>query len=247
MKKTCRPILSLLILLVFSFGLFTVAGAESAVDTILATGTTQAFSAEEVPDEDIQTILKAGVSTASTINQQPWFFVAITDRSLMQELAGSGMGSGGRPGATAPEGMTLPEGMTPPESGMPEGGDPPSMPAGPSGSSAGAKASLGSSPLAIIVYMNTASKSPSPEYDFGLATQNMAIAASSLGYGVKIVSSPAMSLNGENHDQICEKLGISKDLKAVAVLLVGRPEESADTVSSASVRDTPDAKSVIIH
>ena len=117
----------------------------------------------------------------------------------------------------------------------------------PGGFSGGAKASLGDSPLAIVVYMNTASKFPSPEYDCGLATQNMVIAASALGYGVKIVSSPTMSLNGENHDAICEKLGIDTGLKAVAVLLIGKTDSSVDSVSSASTRDALDAKSVILH
>lgn len=249
-----RSLISLLVLLVFSFSLFSAAGAESAVDTILSTGTTQSFTSDAVPDEDIRTILQAGVSTASAINQQPWYFVALTSQELMKEIGGSGMSLGGRPdgesGQAAP-----PEGFTPPAEGMPGGGDKPSgegfpsgsMPAMPGGSSGSAKTSLGDSPLAIIVYMDTASKSPSPEYDCGLATQNMVIAASALGYGVKIVSSPTMSLNGQNHDQICEKLGVNTSLKAVAVLLIGKTAEDTDAVSSASVRDELDAKSVIIH
>ena len=137
----------------------------------------------------------------------------------------------------------------PPEgfSGVPAGDKPEGgMPAMPAGMSGGAKASLGDSPLAIIVYMNPNSKSPSPEYDCGLATQNMVIAASALGYGVKIVSSPTMSLNGEKHDEICEKLGVDTSLKAVAVLLIGKAEETVDGVSSASVREAVENKSVII-
>ena len=242
MKMKNTRITALLMMLIFTVTLAASAGAENAVDTILATGTTQAFAADVVPDEDIQTILQAGVSTASAINQQPWYFAAITNQDLMKEIAGSGMSFGGRPeGAGAPpEGMgTPPEGMT-----MPEGGDRPAMPAAGAG---GAKASLGDSPLAIIVYMNPNSKSPAPEYDCGLATQNMVIAASALGYGVKIVSSPTMSLNGEKHDEICEKLGVDTGLKAAAVLLIGKPAEETDAVSSASVRDDLDAKSVIIH
>ena len=125
----------------------------------------------------------------------------------MKEIGGGGMSFGGRPdgAGTPPEGMGTPtEGMGAPTGDKPEGGDRPVMPAGGAGE---AKASLGDSPLAIIVCMNPNSKSPSPEYDCGLATQNMVIAASALGYGVKIVSSPTMSLNGEKHDEICEKLG----------------------------------------
>ena len=239
MKRFYRPFISLLIALVLIPGLFTAAGAESAVDLILQTGTTQSFTDAAVPDEDIEAILQAGISTASAINQQPWYFVAVTNRDLMKEIGGSGMSFGG----SRPEGAgTPPEGAEAPS--MPENGEKPAMPSGFSG---GAKASLGDSPLAIIVYMDTSSKSPSPEYDCGLATQNMVIAASALGYGVKIVSSPTMSLNGTNHDVICEKLGIDTGLKAVAVLLVGTPAEAEDAVSGASVRDTLDEKSVVIH
>ena len=248
MKKTNRRIFALLTLLVLAAGLTVSAGAEGAVDTILATGTTQSFAADAVPDEDIQTILRAGASTSSAINQQPWFFAAITNQELMKEIGGSGMSFGGRPdgAGSPPEGMgTPPDGMTPPSGDKPEGGDRSAMPAGGAG---GAKASLGDSPLAIIIYMDPNSKSPSPEYDCGLATQNMVIAASALGYGVKIVSSPTMSLNGEKHDEICAKLGVDTSLKAVAVLLIGRPaEEAADATSSASVREPVDSKSVIIH
>ena len=244
MKRNYRLFVTLLVLAVFSVSFCVSAGAESTVDTILQTGTTQAFTTDEVPEEDIQTILQAGISTASAINQQPWYFVAITDQALMSEIAGSGMSFDGRPDG-APEGATPPEGMNPPDLGeRPEKGD---MPAMPSGFSGGAKASLGDSPLAIIIYKDTASKSPSPDYDCGLATQNMVIAASALGYGVKIVSSPTMSLNGQNHDEICEKLGIDTSLQAVAVLLIGMQDESTDAVSSASVRDDLNAKSVIIH
>ena len=146
---------------------------------------------------------------------------------------------------TLPEGMgTPPEGMNAPSGDKPEGSDRPAMPAGGTG---GAKASLGDSPLAIVVYMDPNSKSPSPEYDCGLATQNMVIAASALGYGVKIVSSPTMSLNGEKHDEICAKLGVDTSLKAVAVLLIGKPAEGTDAVTGASVREAVDSKAVIIH
>ena len=250
-----RSLIALLVLLVFSFGLCSAAGAETAVDTILRTGTAQSFTSDAVPDEDILTILQAGIATASAINQQPWYFVALTNQELMKEIGGSGMSFSGRPDNTQGQ-STPPEGFSAPPAGdMPGNGEIPSgdgflsggMPSMPGGSTGGAKASLGDSPLAVIVYMNTASKSPSPEYDCGLATQNMVIAASSLGYGVKIVSSPTMTLNGQNHDQICEKLGIDTSLKAVAVLLIGKTAESTDAVTGASVRDEVTSKSVIIH
>lgn len=47
--------------------------ADSAVDVIMNTGTTQAFTAEAVSSEDLEMILRAGLAAESAINQQPWF------------------------------------------------------------------------------------------------------------------------------------------------------------------------------
>lgn len=197
--------------------------AASAVDTIMTVGTTQAFSDEAVAAEDVQTILQAGLAAESAINQQPWFFVAGTDKEVIAELSASG----GMPGGVGMPSMPK-DGEAP---AIPNGGEMPaapkdgSMPAPPQGGAPGAgggsaKAALGNSPLAIIVYKNDATSSPNPDFDCGLAVQNMYIAAASLGYGAKIISSPTMTLNGANHDQICEKLGVDPSLTAVAVLLI---------------------------
>ena len=244
----------------------------AAVDTVMTVGTTQAFTDDPVSPEDVRTILEAGLAAESAINQQPWFFAAVTDREVMEDLSASGGRPGkgsmpsppeGAPGSGAPDGapdgapgFTPPEGA--PESAPPEGapgsapteGAPGSAP--PSGTSgfkggSGARASLGDSPLAIIVYMDGNTSSPNPDFDCGLAVQNMVITAASLGYGVKIVSSPTMTLNGTEHDQICEKLGVDPSLTAIAVLLVGVPDESTDAVSGSSARDNLETKTVIIE
>ena len=222
--------------------------ADSAVDVIMSTGTTQAFTDEAVAAGDLETILRAGLSTASAINQQPWFFVAVTNQEVMKEIAGSGMGGfappanmGAKPEG-APEGM--PEGAP---AGMPEGAPAGDRPAAPPFGAGGAKASLGDSPAAIIIYKSGASKSPDASFDCGLATQNMVIAASSLGYGVKIVSSPTMSLNGEKHDALCEKLGVDPSMQAVAVLLIGKADSGTDATSGATTREAFDAKTSIIE
>ena len=220
---------------------------ESAVDVIMNTGTTQAFTDEAVPAEDLETILRAGLSAASAINQQPWFFVAVTDQELMKEIAGSGMGGFTPPAGKvekpegAPEGMPEggPEGFP---GGAPEGTPAGDRPAAPPMGGGGAKASLGDSPAAIIIYKNGASKSPDASFDCGLAAQNMVIAASSLGYGVKIVSSPTMTLNGENHDALCEKLGVDPSMQAVAVLLIGKADAGTDATSSATTRESLESK-----
>ncbi|MCF0231071.1 MAG: nitroreductase family protein [Enterococcus sp.] len=86
-------------------------------------------------------------------------------------------------------------------------------------------------------HKNTATKSPNADFDCGLACQNMVIAANALGYGVKIVSSTANALNGENHDALCEKLGVDPALTAVAVLLIGYQDDTVDGASGATTRN----------
>ena len=210
-------------------------------DTILTAGTTQAFTDEAVPEEDIRTILQAGLASESAINQQPWFFVAVTDKAVMEELSSSG-GMPPMGGAMPDAPMGAPAGEAPKDAPM--GGAPKDAPA--PVAAGGAKAALGDSPLGILVYMDENSKSPNPNFDCGLAVQNMYIAAVSLGYGAKVISSPTMTLNGEKHDQICEELGVDPSLTAVAVLLVGKADETVDGASGASIRADFDSKVSII-
>lgn len=218
-----------LVMLTCSFSM-----ADSVVETIMNVGTTQAFSDEAVSADDLNTILQAGMAAASAINQQPWYFVAVTNKDVMSEISSAGGGFTPPAGASKPEGASAP-------SGAPAGG-PSGMPA----ASGSAKAALGDSPAAIIIYMNEKTSSPNASFDCGLAAQNMYLAAASLGYGVKIVSSPTMSLNGTNHDALCEKLGVDPSYTAVAVLLIGKQDTTVDAVTGATTRsDFADKTSIV--
>ena len=228
MKKILSIVMSLMMVLTLAS-----AGAENdAVQLILTTGTTQAFTQEAIPEADIQTIVQAGLKATSAINQQPWYFVVVEKADVMAELAGGGMPAG------APAGMAPPAGADDGASnGDAASSGAPAMPA-----STGAKAAMGDSPVAIIIYMNEATASPNASFDCGLACQNMVIAASALGYGTKIISSPTMTLNGANHDALCEKLGVDPAYQAVAVLLVGHTAAEVDGATGASVRGTMEEK-----
>lgn len=261
MNSKSKKLVALILAIVLAFCGVS-AFAEDAVQTILNAKTTQAFTHEPVPDEDLNTILMAGTSATSAINQQPWFFAVVTNQEIMEEIAGAGFGGmpSGMPAGGLPEGMS--EGFTPPEGAsfpkdmpqnmpaMPEGsGMPQNMPSGnampqgvPGAGSGSAKAALGDSPVAVIVYMNENSSSPNASFDCGLACQNMVIAANALGYGTKIISSPTMSLNGENHDALCEKLGVDPSLSAVAVLLIGIADTEVDGATGATTRSAIEEK-----
>lgn len=78
--------------------------------------TTQYFTDEAVKEEDVTTILTAGVNAPSAMNGQPWHFTAITDRTVLQQIAddmGSGAPAGMQPPAEGEGGTDIPS--TPPE------------------------------------------------------------------------------------------------------------------------------------
>ena len=250
MKKLVSLLLAVMMLLT-SVSAF----ADGAVTVILSTGTTQAFTADPVDEADLELILQAGLTATSAINQQPWFFAVVTNADVMAELA-----SGGTMTAAAP---TADDAASSGESAGDSAGDAAAAPAGddasagdsagdsaadsagaaaPAATTGAAKAALGDSPVAIIIYMNTNTASPDPSFDCGLACQNMVIAANALGYGTKIISSPTMTLNGAQHDALCETLGVDKTYTALAVLLLGKPDAQLDATATASQRNTLEEK-----
>ena len=71
------------------------------------------------------------------------------------------------------------------------------------------------------------------DYDCGLATQNMYIAAQSLGLGAHIYGAPIANINSKK-----ESFGIPEGFRAVAALRIGHVDSNVDAVSSASPRKT---------
>ena len=57
---------------------------------------------------------------------------------------------------------------------------------------------------------------------------------------------PECRREGEKHDQICEQLGVDSSMTAVAVLLVGKRDETVDGVTGATTRADLDSKVSII-
>ena len=226
MKKVLVLLLSMIMLsITFS------AGAEEIVDQIINMRTTSAFSDKALDDVSVEKIVAAGLAAASARNLQPWHFAVVSDQDVMSRISGTG---GGQPNADARQ-----EGEGPAQRHESNGAPP----------ARGARAGLGSSPVAIIVYTSTESMKAdyaggnTALFDCGLATQNMVLAANTLGYGAKIVAGPLDTLNGAEHDVLCELLNVDTGMSAVAVLLIGVPAETTvDAASGASVRADSDRK-----
>jgi nitroreductase len=71
-----------------------------------------------------------------------------------------------------------------------------------------------------------------PDFDCGLTTESMFVAAHGLGLGARIYGSPAGNINSKR-----ELFQIPSGYKAVVVLRIGNIDESADAVSGATTRN----------
>ena len=201
--------------------------------------TTQYFTDEAVKEEDVTTILTAGVNAPSAMNGQPWHFTAITDQAVLEQIAddmGGGAPAGMQPPAEGEDGADAPSALPEDWDGeLPEGpGDGEGMPSAPADSggesgAAPAKADITGAPLAIVVSCGEGS-----ELDAGLACQTMSVTAQLLGYGTKILTSPTIALNGEKQEEYRQLLGIPEDYSAAAVLLVGYADSSAEEADGAT-------------
>lgn len=87
--------------------------------------------------------------------------------------------------------------------------------------------------LIIISGVETLPAGTTPDFDCGLATQSMFIAAEGLGLGARIYGSPVRNVNLKR-----EAYQIPAGYKAVMVLRVGNINKSVDAVSAASTRKT---------
>jgi nitroreductase len=84
----------------------------------------------------------------------------------------------------------------------------------------------------LIVISGTESPTgTTPDFDCGLATQSMFIAAHGLGLGARIYGSPAGTINARR-----DAFQIPAGYKAVVVLRIGNTDKTVDAVSAASPR-----------
>ena len=89
----------------------------------------------------------------------------------------------------------------------------------------------------LIVVSGTESQQEgsTPDFDCGLATHSMFVAAEGLGLGARIYGSPVGNINSKR-----EVYQIPAGYKAVVVLRIGNIEKTADAVSAATPRKMPE-------
>jgi nitroreductase len=85
--------------------------------------------------------------------------------------------------------------------------------------------------IIVVVSGLEAENGTTPDFDCGLATENMFIALHGLGLGAHIYGSPAGKINSNK-----ELFQIPDGYKAVVALRIGNVDKSVDAVSAASPR-----------
>jgi nitroreductase len=83
----------------------------------------------------------------------------------------------------------------------------------------------------VIVSGIESEEGDTPDFDCGLATESMFLAAHGLGLGARIYGSPAGKINSNR-----ELFQIPSGYKAVVALRIGNVDESVDAVSAATQR-----------
>jgi len=83
----------------------------------------------------------------------------------------------------------------------------------------------------IVISGKVSQNGATPDFDCGLATQNMFVAATSMGLGARIYGGPIAAAREKR-----EKLQIPEGFTPVIMLRVGNIEKSTDAVSGASPR-----------
>ena len=61
--------------------------AQAVINNIMTRTSIRQYTAEPVSQQDVETLLRAGMAAPTAVNAQPWHFVAITDKAKLKELA----------------------------------------------------------------------------------------------------------------------------------------------------------------
>lgn len=200
-RKRDKGILLVLVVLMSCLSLGAL--AEEVLLTIQSMHRASTFASDEVAREDLEVILKSGVSTAMQLERQPWTLVAITDAELLAQIGGESQ-----------QDMDMLQTGTEQDSGGDAMQETLTEISGEPG--------IGDAPAAIIIYADEAAANA--DFDCGAACQNMIFTANSLGYSTAVVTEPLGALNSERHDEYCAQFDVDEDLTAVAVLLIGHAD-----------------------
>ena len=66
-----------------------VTARDAVLENIMTRTSIRAYTDQPVPEEMVETMLKAGMAAPTAMNRQPWEFIVVTDRAKLDEMADS--------------------------------------------------------------------------------------------------------------------------------------------------------------
>ncbi len=63
---------------------------KAAIDNIMTRTSIRKYKQQPVEQEKIETMLRAAMAAPTAVNRQPWHFVVVTDKKVLDQLAGQG-------------------------------------------------------------------------------------------------------------------------------------------------------------
>lgn len=63
-------------------------GCNAVIENIMTRTSVRSYKADPVPEDMIETMLRAGMAAPSAMNRQPWEFIVVDDRATLDTLAG---------------------------------------------------------------------------------------------------------------------------------------------------------------
>lgn len=84
----------ILLLFVMTFAMFSCsknasenAQSKGALDVIMSRVSVRHFTGEKISQEQLETILRAGMAAPTAVNKQPWAFIVVDDASVLAQLS----------------------------------------------------------------------------------------------------------------------------------------------------------------
>jgi len=161
----------------------------------------RAFSDRMPSDEALDAIAKAAAASPSGVNRQLWRIVAVKNRVLINELEAEGMRNMG----ANPESAVY-------QRIMARGGK-----------------LYYNAPCMIVVPIAKAEPAGAELFDCGIVSQNIALAATSLGLDSLICGLAAFSFAGDKGAEFKERLGFPEGYEIGIAVLLGYAENAGGT------------------
>ena len=155
----------------------------------------RAYQPEKIPEEKLTAILQAGLEAPSAVNRQPWTYTVVENQELLQKIHD----------ATAAAMMKKAEGERSPRFAD------------------DAFHVFYHAPAVIFIFGEK--DFGWTKVDCGIAVENMALAAESMGLGSVILGLPQAAFASEAGDELREKLACPEGSDFVIALAVGTPAD----------------------